>query len=154
MNCPVRTEPFPDEGHNQNPPELSPELTTRRSLNTPRGEHGAQNIHLRDGSHAPEKDIYPDDAMESGVGEGGPKGVAVPEGASARSRRIRSVGRAMLERTVSGRDSSVPPSDRKPGYPLIKSKLARLKHAVVKYTKFIGPGFMVAVAYIDPGTCP
>jgi hypothetical protein len=28
----------------------------------------------------------------------------------------------------------------------------KLRRKVVKYTKFIGPGFMVSVAYIDPGT--
>lgn len=28
----------------------------------------------------------------------------------------------------------------------------KIRRKVVKYTKFIGPGFMVSVAYIDPGT--
>jgi metal iron transporter len=60
-------------------------------------------------------------------------------------------GTAMLERTISGRDSSTPPSSQRYGYPLIKNKLAKLKDTLVEYAKFIGPGFMVAVAYIDPG---
>jgi hypothetical protein len=30
----------------------------------------------------------------------------------------------------------------------------KIRRKVVKYTKFIGPGFMVSVAYIDPGTSP
>jgi len=25
-----------------------------------------------------------------------------------------------------------------------------VKHAVIKYGQFVGPGFMIAVAYIDP----
>ncbi|KAK4131007.1 natural resistance-associated macrophage protein [Trichocladium antarcticum] len=32
-----------------------------------------------------------------------------------------------------------------------KSWFSRAKHAVVTFGKFVGPGFMVAVAYIDPG---
>ena len=32
--------------------------------------------------------------------------------------------------------------------------LHKMRRKVVKYTKFIGPGFMVSVAYIDPGTLP
>ncbi|KAK3994622.1 natural resistance-associated macrophage protein-domain-containing protein [Cladorrhinum sp. PSN332] len=31
------------------------------------------------------------------------------------------------------------------------ARLRKVKHAVVTFGKFIGPGFMVAVAYIDPG---
>jgi metal iron transporter len=30
----------------------------------------------------------------------------------------------------------------------------KMRRKAVKYTKFIGPGFMVSVAYIDPGTRP
>lgn len=30
-------------------------------------------------------------------------------------------------------------------------KTHKLKKVLVKYSKFIGPGFMVSVAYIDPG---
>jgi hypothetical protein len=37
-----------------------------------------------------------------------------------------------------------------------RSKLAvglqKLKKTVIKYVKFMGPGFLVSVAYIDPGT--
>ncbi|KAK4677056.1 NRAMP-like transporter smf-3 [Podospora pseudoanserina] len=32
-----------------------------------------------------------------------------------------------------------------------KSKMSNLKKTVVTFAKFVGPGFMVAVAYIDPG---
>jgi hypothetical protein len=32
------------------------------------------------------------------------------------------------------------------------SGLQKLKKGAIKYFKFMGPGFMVSVAYIDPGT--
>lgn len=32
-----------------------------------------------------------------------------------------------------------------------KTLLQRVRYAIIKYGKFVGPGFMVSVAYIDPG---
>jgi hypothetical protein len=33
----------------------------------------------------------------------------------------------------------------------LTNHLRKLKHIIIKFSKFIGPGFMIAVAYIDPG---
>ncbi|CCC14509.1 hypothetical protein SMACR_09388 [Sordaria macrospora] len=32
-----------------------------------------------------------------------------------------------------------------------KSRLEQIKHAVITFSQFVGPGFMISVAYIDPG---
>jgi metal iron transporter len=155
MNCPVRTDPFPDEGHNQNPPELAPELTTRKSLNTPRGTIGSTRIDLIDGSHDPaeENPVQGDDEHSSSQVRQRIGGLANPEpGKEQKDMKSvpRGIGFNMLHRTVSGKDRATPPNDG-PGNGLIKRCFVKTKSVLVKYTKFIGPGFLVSVAYIDPG---
>lgn len=34
----------------------------------------------------------------------------------------------------------------------LRTLMLRIRHILFRFTKFLGPGFMVAVAYIDPGT--
>jgi hypothetical protein len=48
-------------------------------------------------------------------------------------------------------DKFLPPSPRLPPRIVAQEKMAHAVQTLKKFAKFIGPGFMVAVAYIDPG---
>ncbi|KAF2674207.1 natural resistance-associated macrophage protein [Microthyrium microscopicum] len=150
MNCPVHSDPDPDEGHNQNPPALAAELTTRRSLNTPRGTVGGSRIDLTDGSHSPREEqdqTISDDPTPPASRFRGRNSLLLQEPGRGRSEYA---GMTMLQKTMSGRDPSRPrTSPNPPDAPL--GRLAKVKKTLVEYAKFIGPGFMVSVAYIDPG---
>jgi metal iron transporter len=157
MNCPVRTEPFPGEGHNQNPPELAPELTTRRSLNSRRSGTasggGGGRIDLEDGSHG---------VMEDGAGGRDQKGGREAEKTAATAGVVaeREVsGPKAAKRWISwarsgGSSSSGGggQSNGRGGGNVVMRLVWKVRGKLTKYVKFIGPGFMVAVAYIDPGT--
>ena len=144
MNCPVRTEPFPGEGHNQNPPELAPELTTRRSLNSKRsGLLSSGRINLADASHG----VMDDQAgvRERNVGEPGDgekmAAVGLRERSSPKVKRSW-IGKKTSDEGSSGQDG---------GDNIVMKSFWMVRNKLTKYVKFIGPGFMVAVAYIDPG---
>jgi metal iron transporter len=135
MNCPVRTDPLPDEGHNQNPPALAPELTTRRSMTSRRsGSLADGRIDLMDGSHGVRED-------GAGVLDREKEGSGVRE-----VERVNAAG----EKKRWGMWNSGGSADGVGGGFLMKS-VRKVRNTLVKYVKFIGPGFMVAVAYIDPG---
>lgn len=42
-------------------------------------------------------------------------------------------------------------SPRRPFKQIITSSTLRLAQSIVKFARFLGPGFLIAVAYIDPG---
>lgn len=138
MNCPVKTEPIMGDGYNQNPPEFPAELTTKNTLN-----HRANAVHnstssatLNEGSHDAIADtIYeqPTRGMDGTLDE-----------------------KAVYElREQSTSSSSAAPGDEDPRKPNAFLKVAKSARAsLAKYARFIGPGFMVSVAYIDPGTLP
>ncbi|KIW02034.1 uncharacterized protein PV09_06537 [Verruconis gallopava] len=136
MNCPIRVDPLPDEGHNQNPSDMANEINTNHSLNGRRNStHGrrASQIHLGDGCH---------DAVESISPVFEEDGCVRPAGAEAEVEEAAAAGknetRVSAGLTGSGRYGWV-------------STVMTMRRKLVKYTKFIGPGFMVSVAYIDPG---
>lgn len=125
-----------DDGHNQNPPEFPAELTTKNTLN-----HRANAVHnstssatLNEGSH---------DAIADTIFE----------------QPLRDMDKTSNEKIVyelreqSTSSSSAPPGDEDPRKPNAFFKAAKSARAsLAKYARFIGPGFMVSVAYIDPGT--
>jgi metal iron transporter len=125
MNCPIRTDPIPDEGHNQNPSDMANEINTNNTLNRRRNStHGGRNssIHLADGSH---------DAIECTqvVIEDDKRGATAKEATAG-------------ARAAGGGE------DGKRGW---TRAYMTVRRKLVKYSKFIGPGFMVSVSYIDPG---
>lgn len=140
MNCPIRTDPAPDEGHNQNPPELASEITTNNTLNHRRNSTSLRNsrIHLDDGSHG-------------SLGEE----IAVEGDGECRGRKD---GKG-VQVNVQQNKSNIPPWAGVGGQSghedqsWFGGKTHKLKKVLAKYCKFIGPGFMVSVAYIDPGGC-
>src|SRR5437016_818960 len=137
MNCPVRTDPLPDEGHNRNPPTFAPELTTNNSFNHRANDTRARNASRRDladGSHA--SMIEPVEQKDGRRKKG--KSIAVRE----------------VPVTQNGESSgysgtaAVAPT-RKNG---LKAAALKVRGVLVKYAKFVGPGIMISVAYIDPGS--
>jgi hypothetical protein len=48
-------------------------------------------------------------------------------------------------------DKNLPPQPRLPPRVVARQKMVHAGQTLKKFGKFIGPGFMVAVAYIDPG---
>ncbi|KAK2049060.1 metal ion transporter metal ion transporter [Colletotrichum somersetense] len=149
MNRPSRTdEPYEGEGYNQSPNPLSNDLTTNQDLN------GTVNARVlepgEDGKAQPgAADIAilrPDDDW----GEGS----VTPRASSASPAKSVGLGHpgeeAMLALlpTLHSRRSSHGSRDEPRAQLGI---FGRIKSAVIKFGSFVGPGFMISVAYIDPG---
>jgi metal iron transporter len=137
MNCPSRTDPeFPD-GYNQNPNALNADATTRADLGY------VANARARE-----------DCGIDCGFGAGGEMVVERP-GVGERDRGVEGVrcrggvgekgggggGGGVAGGVV---ETDVQPKRR-------GGVFGGAVEVVRKYLKFVGPGFMVAVAYIDPG---
>jgi metal iron transporter len=142
MNCPIRTDPAPDEGHNQNPPDLANEITTNNTLNHRRNSTNSRNsrIHLDDGSHGSigeEELVVEEDGVRAVEKNGKEMQVDVQQEKSGKKEWLGN-GRQPAENNHSW----------------FGGKTHKLKKVLIKYSKFIGPGFMVSVAYIDPGSYP
>jgi len=143
MNCPVRSDPLPDEGHNQNPPALAPELTTNNSMNhranDTTGSNAAQ-IDLTDGSNAsidPNKqDIDPVERTER------------DDDIGLKEETIKVKEVSLHAKNDVGSDAT---STRVYRRNAVAAAAFKVKNVLVKYAKFIGPGIMISVAYIDPG---
>jgi len=138
MNCPIKTDPAPDEGHNQSPSDLASEITTNNSLNHRRNSTSSRNsrIHLEDGSHGSIEE-------ELAVGEPGAKAAGKEEDVHV---EIYEKGPTGKQTWFGKQCQQWTRHDSGVG-----GKMHKLKKVLVKYAKFIGPGFMVSVAYIDPG---
>ena len=146
MNCPSRTDEIEEhDGWNQNPPSLSGDLITRNDLN------GIANLRLqRDRLPIEENagDIEPNKEVENPLGvRPGKEPVSVPSNTLVRSALLgEKHAQSMSEGKGLSRRSSGAPNK-----PSASARVRKLGQVLVKFSKFIGPGFMVAVAYIDPG---
>ncbi|KAH6633455.1 natural resistance-associated macrophage protein-domain-containing protein [Boeremia exigua] len=146
MNCPSRTEPEFPEGYNQNPNALNADATTRADLgymaNTrARDDHRIDFSSADNGLAIGHRQVDEDDGTLQAKAFDGLRrrsdvaGKAGPGAAEA----------AIRPSAIFGVDQEIVHSGRRGGI------LSRAIEVVRKYLKFIGPGFMVAVAYIDPG---
>lgn len=138
MNCPSRTDDTLEHpGWNQNPPPFSPDTTTRNDFN------GIANsrVHRK---HAANTGAVGDDTMSIDTGP--------------RSRQDTDPG---IEKTPDGEviaaASGVSPPSRtsgsssRPFKTFLKESAVHCARSLVKFGHFVGPGFLIAVAYIDPG---
>lgn len=149
MNCPSRTdEPLESDGWNQNPPALAADLTTRQDLN------GISNLRTLRSS-----EISLSEVEVSNLREGGSSYHLPPENLRAAPHPLNE-GKSFEEVATSpppqslGMSSSTTHEPSPPASPLWNtffSCLQQVGKVLAKYIKFIGPGFMVSVAYIDPG---
>ncbi|KAM3416495.1 hypothetical protein BST61_g8086 [Cercospora zeina] len=139
MNCPSRTEPDMPPDWNQNPNPLA-EITRSElgKVASARVQHdhklknqnGAESDFAE--MHAPRGHESPQKAMS--VGGDGTSPTATP-----------GFGGRVLEDTL----GITPSNPRK--LPPWQQPLDRARKVIWKYVRFTGPGFMIAVAYIDPG---
>lgn len=138
MNCPSRTDDtLKNPAFNQSPSPFSPDITTRNDFNgiansrvhrktsDPGGTAGDDTMSI-DGRPLTQEDQDPGT-------EKSPHGDVIA--------------------AVSGGKS--PPrtsgSPRRPFKNIITSSTLRCARSLAKFGSFIGPGFLIAVAYIDPG---
>jgi len=146
MNCPSRVDEVLDhDGWNQNPSSLSGDTTTRADLNgivNARDRRDDQNIEPDDRGEFIADSEH--DAEKFGRLREGTPGSAGGKGASADAgKKRRDDGDDHQASVFSNvpRDHSNQPA----------GAAQRVWQAVLKFGGFIGPGFMIAVAYIDPG---
>jgi metal iron transporter len=134
-------EPFEgDDGYNQSPNPNSSDLTTNADFN------GLVNSRtsLNDGSRA-----LPDAAanMSGQIANDAP--TETPGGSKA---KLRLAHRSIDHGQPSGGLPSAPANPPAPaGSADNGTPIQRLKEMLIKFGSFIGPGFMISVAYIDPG---
>ncbi|KAI2794961.1 Manganese transporter pdt1 [Penicillium oxalicum] len=140
MNCPSRTDDtLENPSWNQNPPPFSPDITTRNDFN------GLTNARVHRKHATGPGTVSGDDTMaidsqpqslnnQDPVTEKHPKGevIAATSGCPAPSRTCGSPRRFFS-------DSSFVTSAQ------------HCARSLVKFGRFVGPGFLIAVAYIDPG---
>jgi metal iron transporter len=146
MNCPSRADPDEMEGRNQNPDALNADATTRADLGHMANARKQRGHRIDPASALPAKIELtehppiegPNEAIKSKGGQdtvvrGGSDGfddvASSPSGSPIGDAGSNSHGWRMKMRKLGGTASRV----------------------LLKYSKFVGPGFMVAVAYIDPG---
>ena len=145
MNCPSRTdEPPKHDGLNQNPSGLSADLTTRQDFN------GKVNTRTNQ-----DCSTIPDDPKTATDAQAGDD---IDDEKSLDNRHSTLGHRSSNHkvRSPNAPSGSGPPSPERgnAGHDVLQrlTGIARaMSKVVIKYGKFVGPGFMVAVAYIDPG---
>ncbi|KAL9044602.1 MAG: hypothetical protein Q9214_002273 [Letrouitia sp. 1 TL-2023] len=143
MNCPSRTdEQLEHIGWNQNPPSLAADLTTREDLN------GISNLRTRRNSNVAPRTISQLDGSEN---DPQPENTEL-DNATSRKTDVHDGYRGKLLSTKNGLSYYAAISTQcfqsKSHVPAVLKAVGRV---LKRYSKFIGPGFMVAVAYIDPG---
>ncbi|ESZ99396.1 hypothetical protein SBOR_0158 [Sclerotinia borealis F-4128] len=158
MNCPSRTdEPLEGDGYNQNPNALANDLTTREDLNG-RANGRALRRSLEDEGLECINNLGEDtgdgEGIRGGKGVGGGVGVGVGVGDDRGGG-----GDGKSDHVVDPSSAPLDTIDQAGGgrgygrscLNISKEQFVKMKQVMVKFAKFVGPGFMVAVAYIDPG---
>nr|POE47329.1 manganese transporter smf1 [Quercus suber] len=149
MNCPSKTDPVVSDGFNQNPNALSADLTTNNDLARIASLRLQHNHRLKD------LDILymePKPSRESQENAVRHRGSSEKESGGTMVKPQEDTGEKMLQDTVgSGVEEQPDPDDRHSGAPFWKRSLKGVARVVKRYAKFVGPGFMISVAYIDPG---
>lgn len=136
MNCPSRNDDTDRHPHwNQSPPALTADLTTRADLN------GIANTRELGGAeHSNQSDKEQDKALRDAATLGAER----PAGAEQEPEPERNAC------TLSPAPHEHPHG--KTSYThFVARRTRRLLEILTKYSRFIGPGFLIAVAYIDPG---
>ncbi|KAE8158324.1 natural resistance-associated macrophage protein-domain-containing protein [Aspergillus tamarii] len=139
MNCPSRTDDTLEHpGWNQNPSDLNADVTTRNDFN------GIANskVHRKHAS-----------SVRAAKGEG----IAIVEPQlHGRNRNNTEPEKKMSGEVVSAASGCQTPernsrSLRRSLKTLFTVPFSRMVQSIVKFARFVGPGFLIAVAYIDPG---
>lgn len=166
MNCPSRTDEVPEsDGHNQNPNALSNDLTTNQDLNgiaNSRVLRGGDSLSIQSAGQTVEADRVPQSVDPHGgekhqritntsaaIGQSPNVNTNVSDNVNV---NVNAGGLPLPSPSrVNSSSSSPTPSHGGPGGSLIHRHgspiAARLKKVLVTFGKFVGPGFMIAVAY-------
>jgi len=146
MNCPSRTDPEIPDGHNQSPNALNSDATTRADLGFVANTR-ARNDHRID-CHNADDDMGIDQRQTADEdGRSNPKAFG---GLRRRSDAVRKSEPSNAQAAI--RPSAIFSVEQDVVHPKCRGGIfAGAIEVVRKYLKFVGPGFMVAVAYIDPG---
>ncbi|KXH60969.1 metal ion transporter metal ion transporter [Colletotrichum salicis] len=161
MNRPSRTdEPYEGEGYNQSPNALSNDLTTNEDLNgivNARAlEPGEDDKGLSLGDSGTGDGNIGSRSYDVDWGKGGGGGSGPAAAAAAATTKSDGLGLPEGEEVLATplptlHSRQLPPGDRGDTPKTHRTLYGRVKDAIVKFGSFIGPGFMIAVAYIDPG---
>ncbi|MCJ1476591.1 hypothetical protein MMC13_005257 [Lambiella insularis] len=143
MNCPSRTDEGAErEGWNQSPPALAADLTTRSDLN------GIANLRMQR-DHLPSKEILPQSPPEQEIAE-----LLEPanerKAPSSPSHATQNIAEPLKQESKSTSVHAANLRDMDHQRASV-GFFRRTGQILIKFSKFVGPGFMVSVAYIDPG---
>ncbi|KAI9373814.1 natural resistance-associated macrophage protein-domain-containing protein [Aspergillus egyptiacus] len=136
MNCPSRTDDTLDNpGWNQNPPPLNADLTTREDFN------GMANSKVYRG-HTP--------------GTAGGAGISVSERSLPNPEQDEPALKPKSGGAIAAYSGHQPEENSDSSrHPLKRSSVSSYYHyivqSIIRFSRFVGPGFLIAVAYIDPG---
>lgn len=146
MNCPSRPDPYAldNDGHNQSPHPLA--LATNSDMNglanrRPRSDH---KLRHQDEDGLDERIGPVSDVRDAGTGQEKMLASGKIEDKEVDSREC-TRGAGDAEERLDTTPENAGPSTS------LARQFRKLKHIIIKFSKFIGPGFMIAVAYIDPG---
>ncbi|CAM1509881.1 Fc.00g002160.m01.CDS01 [Cosmosporella sp. VM-42] len=149
MNKTSRTdEPLEGDGMNQNPSPFSSDLTTNNDFN---GLTNARELLDRDprtigGSSQALRDETMENKDPSNGGETTRKlTIGFPPAGQPLSKEVAAAATDTAVDINAGGSGSVS-TGRRP-----QSVFSEMKHVLLCFGKFVGPGFMISVAYIDPG---
>lgn len=151
MNCPSRTDAIVEDGMNQNPNEFAPDITTRSDFGQIANAR-LQRDHRVGVGESTDTDTA---AIEQQVAKGPDKNEtstiveAGEGGGDGGVQQTSGDGAWSPERNSS--NSPTAPTRRSFCIPPVNHFFHRAKSVLTKYGKFMGPGFMISVAYIDPG---
>ncbi|KAK5706174.1 NRAMP-like transporter smf-3 [Elasticomyces elasticus] len=148
MNCPSKTDPEVPDEWNQTPNELNGDTTTRSDLSRIANARLQRDHRLRDQDVAEVEMI----ALQQQTAEEGKGGCARSLGGKDDTdERAHKSGEVMLEQTMGTTHSTSNDAPGLPKLPFWHRWANECGHILRKYVKFIGPGFLISVAYIDPG---
>ncbi|KAK4044215.1 natural resistance-associated macrophage protein-domain-containing protein [Parachaetomium inaequale] len=153
MNRPSRTDKPPaGDGYNQSPPEFSSGLTTNQDLN---GISNTRALRREEhpvmvGSGEADPDPLAITFSDGPSKTGGAAVVGVSASATSSAAHILQSGDTGPGPGGQNEDFA-PANGNLDGTSQPGSWLSQAKHTILTFGKFVGPGFMVAVAYIDPG---
>ncbi|KAK4893939.1 NRAMP-like transporter smf-3 [Elasticomyces elasticus] len=148
MNCPSKTDPEVPDEWNQTPNELDGDTTTRSDLSRMANARLQRDHRLRDQDVAEVEMI----ALQQQTADEGKGGWAQSLGGKDDTdERAHKSGEVMLEQTIGTTHSTSNDAPGLPKLPFWHRWANECGHVLRKYVKFIGPGFLISVAYIDPG---
>lgn len=144
MSSPSRTDPEVNPDWNQDPNTLTGNFTTRNDLNRIANARRHRDHRLDDNGATNRAEMSKVQRPVEDQNRSSPNG----PGAAVRLGERESPEQVPSEMMgTTGTPSNGPGAN----VPLWVHWPRRLSFIIVKYAKFIGPGFMIAVAYIDPG---